>query len=66
VVTAVKDTGELTVGFAGRNVKLVERGREATTAIVWVLVAVCFGVEESVAVSVTVSGEGDWNIYDWS
>ena len=54
MVTAVKDTGELTVGFAGRNVKLVERGNEATTGIVWVLVAVCVGVEESVAVSVTV------------
>ncbi len=54
MVTAVKDTGELTVGFVGRNVKLVDRGIEATTGIVWVLVAVCVGVEESVAVSVTV------------
>jgi hypothetical protein len=42
------------VGFAGRNVKLVDSGREATTGIVLVLVAVCVGVEESVAVSVTV------------
>jgi len=50
----VKDTGELTVGFVGRNVKLVDRGSEATTGIVWALVAVCVGVEESVAVSVTV------------
>jgi len=50
----VKDTGELIVGFAGRNVKLVDRGSEATTGIVWVLVALCVGAEESVAVSVTV------------
>ena len=53
MVTAVKETGELTMGLGGRNVKLVDRGSEATTGIVWVLVAVCFGVEESVAVSVT-------------
>jgi len=53
----VKDIGELTVGFVGRNVKLVERGSEATTGIVWALVEVCVGVEESVAVSVMV--------YDW-
>ena len=44
----------MTVGFVGRNVKLVDRGIEATTGIVWRLVAVCVGVEESVAVSVTV------------
>jgi len=54
VVTAVNDTGELTVGFAGRNVKLVDKGSEATTGIVWALVAVCVGVEEYVAVSLTV------------
>ena len=54
MVTAVKDTRELIVGLGGRNVKLVDRGSEATTGTVWVLVAVCFGVEESVAVSVMV------------
>ena len=52
VVSAVKDTGELTVGFAGRKVKLVDNGRDVTTIIVFELVAVCVGVEESVAVSV--------------
>ena len=52
MVTAVKDTGELTVGFAGRKVKLVDKGRDVTTIIVFELVAVCVGVEESVAVSV--------------
>jgi hypothetical protein len=44
----------LTIGFAGRNVKLVDRGSEAKIGIVWVLVAVCFVGEESVEVSVTV------------
>jgi len=53
VVSAVKDTGELTVGFAGRKVELVDKGRDVTTVIVLELVAVCVGVEESVAVSVT-------------
>jgi len=53
----VKDTGKLTVGFVGRNVKLVDRGNDATIGIVCAPVAVCVGVEESVAVSVTV--------YDW-
>jgi len=47
----------LTVGFVGRNVKLVDIGSEATTGIVWVLVVVCVGAEESVAVSVTAN---DW------
>ena len=50
----MKDTGELTAELGGRNVKLVDKGSEATIRIVLVLVAVCFGVEESVAVSVTV------------
>ena len=41
------------MGFAGRKVKLVDNGRDVTTIIVFELVAVCVGVEESVAVSVT-------------
>jgi len=49
----VKVTGELTTGLEGRNVRLVERGGGFPIVTVLVLVAVCDGDDESVAVSVT-------------
>jgi hypothetical protein len=45
----------LTVGFAGRNVKLVDSGGGGDTVTVLELVAVLDGVDESIAVSVTVN-----------
>ncbi len=43
------------MGFVGRKVKLVDNGSDVTTGTVLELVAVCAGVDESVAVSVTVN-----------
>lgn len=54
LVAAVKVTGEFTIGVAGRNVKLVDRGGGAVTVTPLELVAVCDGDDESFAVSVTV------------
>jgi len=55
VVVDVKATGALTTGFDGINVKLVDSGGGAVIVIVFELVAVCEGDDESVAVSVTVA-----------
>jgi hypothetical protein len=54
VVIAVNVTGELTMGVAGRNVKLVDSGGVGWTVTVSELVALWEGEAESVAVSVTV------------
>jgi hypothetical protein len=51
----VNATGVFTIGFDGRNAKLVDRGGGAVIAIVLELVAVSEGEDESVAVSVTVN-----------
>jgi len=58
VVTAVNDTGEFTIGLAGRNVKAVDNGNDVTTGTVCEPVAVWDGEAESVAVSVTVKDPG--------
>ena len=55
VVVAVNVTGVFTIGLAGWNVKLVEGGGGIEIVTVLELVAVRVGVDESVAVSVTVN-----------
>ena len=55
VVVLVNVTSEFTVGFVGLDVKLVEGGGGVEVVTVFELVVVvCDGEEESVAVSVTV------------
>jgi len=54
VVTAVKVTGVLTRGVAGRKVKPVDNGGGGDTVTILEPVAVWEGEDESVAVSVTV------------
>ena len=55
----MNETGEFAVGFAGRKLKLVDRGWEARTGMVWELVAVWVGVDASDAVSIAVN---DWAV----
>jgi len=55
VVVDVNVTGVFTIGLAGWNVKLVEGGGGIEIVTVLKLVAVCVGVDESVAVTVTVN-----------
>ena len=54
VVVLVNVTSEFTLGLAGLVVKLVDGGGGVEVVTVFVLVVVCDGDEESVAVSVTV------------
>jgi hypothetical protein len=54
LVVAVNVTGAFTIGFVGRNVKLVDGGGGVAIVIVLALIEFCEGEDESVAVSVTV------------
>ena len=55
VATAVNETGVLINGLEGRKVKLTDNGATVRTVTVAELVAIWEGVDESVAVSLTVN-----------